>query len=82
VITTSISETNGSFKKDIKVRFMSDNERDLFKLILVPEGGVYQNELTEKSGLEKYKVSRILQRFEEYGLINKERYGITNQILL
>lgn len=38
VITTSIGETNGSFKKDIKVRFMSDNERDLFKLILAPEG--------------------------------------------
>ncbi len=66
VITTLIDETNGSFKKDTKAKFMSDDERDLFKLILDTDGNVYQNELTaKKNGLEKYKVSRILQRFEE-----------------
>ena len=61
---------------------MSENERDLFKIILDTDGDVYQNDLTRKSGLEKYQVSRILQRFEGYGLIHKEKFGMTNQIHL
>ena len=81
-ITTKIEEKMGTIQRETKVKFMSDNERDLFKIILDTEGSVYQNDLTKKSGLEKYQVSRILQRFESYGLIHKERHGMTNQIYL
>ena len=82
VITTTIEEKSGIIQRETKVKFMSDNERDLFKIILDTEGEVYQNDLTRKSGLEKYQVSRILQRFESYGLLHKERHGMTNQIYL
>jgi uncharacterized membrane protein len=64
VITTTIEEKMGNIQRETKVKFMSDNERDLFKIIMDTDGEVYQNDLTRKSGLEKYQVSRILQRFE------------------
>ena len=81
-ITTTIEEKMGTIQRETKVKFMSDNERDIFKIIMDTEEEVFQNDLTKKSGLEKYQVSRILQRFESYGLIRKERHGMTNQIYL
>jgi len=46
------------------------------------EGTIYQNDLTIKSGLPRYQVSRIISKFEDYGIIEKERFGMTNVITL
>ena len=82
MITTSISEKNGTVIKNSKIKFLSDDEKHLFKLIMDHDDEIYQNDLVQLSGLPKYTVSRILSRFESYGIIRKERYGMTNRIWL
>jgi uncharacterized membrane protein len=82
MITTSISEKNGTVIKNSKIKFLSDNEKHLYKLIMDHDDEIYQNDLVQLSGLPKYTVSRILSRFESYGIIRKERYGMTNRIWL
>lgn len=65
-----------------KIKLLSDEERIMFNLITGEGKEVFQNDLVDRSGLPRYTVSRILSRFESYGIIKKERYGITNKIIL
>jgi len=65
-----------------KIKLLSDEERIIFNLITSEGKEVFQNDLVDRSGLPRYTVSRILSRFESYGIIKKERYGITNKIIL
>jgi uncharacterized membrane protein len=80
IITTTI--TNTPLERKTKIKFCSDDEKKLFQLMVDTGDEIYQNELVRKSGFEAYTVSRILSRFESYGIIRKERYGITNKIWL
>jgi len=82
VIIATNGETKGAANHNKKVKYLSDRERALFKITVDTEEEVYQNDLPQKSGLEKYQVSRILLRFESLGIIRKERHGMTNQIFL
>ncbi|MCD6367823.1 MAG: MarR family transcriptional regulator [Candidatus Aenigmarchaeota archaeon] len=67
--------------KDIFLNFLVDDERKVFDIIL-SEKVVTQSEIVKRSGLSKVKVFRILRRFEDKGLIEKERDRKTNLIRL
>ena len=81
VITTTIPQGEPMIRKT-EVNFASDDEKKLFKLIVDGKDDVYQNELVKKSGFKPYTVSRILSRFEAYGIIRREKSGITNKLVL
>ena len=82
IITTTVSENNENIITKSKVKFYSDQERYLFKLMIDSDAEIFQNDIVRTSGLPKYTVSRILSRFESYGIIRRERYGMTNRIWL
>jgi len=81
-IKTVIHENNGAFEKKSTITFFSEDEKKLFKIMMNTDGDIYQNDLTIKSGLPRYQISRIVSRFENYGIIEKERFGMTNLIRL
>ena len=81
-IKTIIHEVNGNLERVTKVTFFSEEERQLFKIMVETEGHIYQNDLATKSGLPRYTISRIITKFENYGVIEKERHGMTNLIRL
>lgn len=81
-ILTVIRDNDGKLEKKSKIKFFSDDEKELFKIMMNTDGDIYQNDLTEKSGLPRYQVSRILSRFQNYGIVEKERFGMTNRIEL
>lgn len=82
IITTTINRKGNSVQKITKIKFLSDEEKCIFKIICDSEEEVYQNDIVRESGLQRYTVSRVLSRFEAYGIIQKERYGMTNRIIL
>lgn len=58
-------------------------EKSLVKILLdAPEDGLWQNELVQKSGLSKVKVSRKLRNLEQKGVVQKIPHGNTNRIRL
>lgn len=81
-IKTIINEEDGKIEKVTKVTFFSEEERQLFKIMIDTDGQIYQNDLAIKSGLPRYTISRIITKFENYGIIDKERHGMTNLIRL
>lgn len=71
-------------KKDYSkiTKTMTSDEKKLFNLILESKGAIFQSELNEKSQFDKVKVTRILDRLEGQGLIERRRRGMTNVVIL
>jgi uncharacterized membrane protein len=65
-----------------KTKYLSDEEKEVFKLLVIHRSEALQSDLVKESNLSGYKVTRILNRFERSGLIRREKYGITNVIFL
>ena len=69
-------------KKDYSKLKLPVEEKKLMNIILQSEGAMFQSDLVEKSGFDKVKVSRLLDRLEGQQLIERRRRGMTNIIIL
>ena len=61
---------------------LSLEESQIIKLITESNGSIFQSEIVEKTNMPKVKITRILDRLEGYGLIERKRRGMTNIVLL
>ncbi|MBI4441206.1 MarR family transcriptional regulator [Candidatus Woesearchaeota archaeon] len=57
-------------------------EAQVFDLVTSSDGMIFQNELVEKTQLGKVRVTRILDKLEGKGLIERRRRGMTNVVIL
>jgi len=62
------------------LRLLSGDERTMFKTIMDSGGEALQKELIIRTKMSNAKVSRLLDRLEQKGVITKERHGATNKI--
>lgn len=58
------------------------DERLVFNKIIESEGAIFQSDLVDKTKLNKVKITRILDKLEGKGLIERRRRGMTNVIIL
>jgi uncharacterized membrane protein len=68
-------------KKDLILKGLSKDERKVIQL-LFEQKEVYQSEIREKMGFSKVKMTRVVQKLEEKGLIQIEKLGKRNKIFL
>lgn len=61
---------------------LGGDESKAMDFITETNGMIFQNELAEKLGVSKVKVTRILDRLEAKGLVERRRRGMTNVIVL
>lgn len=61
---------------------LGGDEAKLFDIIVESNGLVFQNELVEKMALSKVKITRLLDKLEAKGLVERKRRGMTNVIVL
>jgi len=64
------------------LRGLGDEEKTVLEGVIASEGTIFQSDLVEKSGLSKVKVSRILDKLEGLGLVERKQRGMTNVVLL
>jgi len=64
------------------VNTLSNDEKLVLEKIIEAQGAIFQSELVEKTNFSKAKVSRILDKLEGKGLIERRRRGMTNVIIL
>ena len=69
-------------RKKIDYSKLAKDEKVLVKLIEGADGTIFQSELVEKTEFSKVKVSRILDKLEGRGLIERKRRGMTNVVVL
>ncbi len=58
-----------------------DREEKIIYQILMKEGSIFQADIVEKSGFNKVKVTRILDKLEGKQLIERKRRGMTNIVV-
>ncbi|MBR9683912.1 MarR family transcriptional regulator [Candidatus Woesearchaeota archaeon] len=61
---------------------LSAEEKQIFEKVLEAQGTIFQSDLVEKTGLTKVKMTRLLDRLEGRGLIERKRRGMTNVVVL
>ncbi|MEM3405843.1 MAG: hypothetical protein QW117_02645 [Candidatus Pacearchaeota archaeon] len=78
-----IKEKKEIEKNLIKILDLLDkDEREILNKIIENKGVINQNSLTKLLNLNKVKVSRIISKMINKGIIKKERLGMTNRISL
>jgi len=61
---------------------LNEDEKQVFNKILASEGTIFQSDLVDKTEFTKVKVTRILDKLEGKGLIERKRRGMTNVVIL
>jgi len=69
-------------EKHKKLEHLDDEERQVMNILLREDGSIYQSDLVKETGLSKVKVSRLLDKIEGKGLIERKRRGMTNIVVL
>jgi hypothetical protein len=61
---------------------LSGDERTVLEKVIESQGTIFQSDLVDKAKFAKVKVTRILDKLEGRGLIERRRRGMTNVIIL
>lgn len=64
------------------IRTLKGDEKKIYEAIADSDGAIFQSELVEKMGFSKVRVTRILDKLEGKGLVERRRRGMTNIVLL
>lgn len=64
----------------LTLRLLNGDERSMFRAIMDSGGEALQKDLIPRTKMSDAKVSRVLDRLEEKGVVSKERYGMTNKV--
>jgi hypothetical protein len=64
------------------LKALVDDEYTIYKEVYDGRGEMLQKALSEKTGLSGVKVTRVLNRLEQKGLIERKSYGMTNKVVL
>lgn len=80
VSSRKITEVKEELAK--KVSKLQGEERSIYNAIMEADGAMLQSEIVDKLKLSKVKVTRLLDKLEGKGLIERRRRGMTNLVLL
>lgn len=64
-----------------ELALLDEGERILYKLV-ASDDDTYQKDLPELTGFSKAKVSRLLDKLEHKGLVQRVSHGMTNRVVL
>ena len=68
-------------KKEYNLSELTKEEKQIFSMV-EENGTIFQADLIDKTGFGKAKVTRILDRLEGQGFIERKRRGMTNVVVL
>ncbi|MFH1396275.1 MAG: MarR family transcriptional regulator [archaeon] len=69
-------------EKKEKLNDLDDKEREIMNIILREKGSVYQSDIVKEVSASKVKITRVLDKLEGKGLIERKRRGMTNIVVL
>ncbi|MEM4181788.1 MAG: MarR family transcriptional regulator [Candidatus Pacearchaeota archaeon] len=61
---------------------LDNDEKQVFEKIIESEGTIFQSDLVDKTKFTKVKITRILDKLEGKGLVERKRRGMTNVVIL
>lgn len=80
-IHTQSKISQKKFDKSI-LNNLEPEERKLISLLMNNKGSMFQSELVKEAGMNKVRVTRLLDALEAQGLVDRRRRGMTNVVML
>jgi|SRR3989338_4455275 len=77
---TLILHKTSQVKKAIKA--LEGDDKKVYEMVVNANGFIFQNDIIGKTGFSKVKVTRILDKLEGRGLVERRRRGMSNAIVL
>jgi uncharacterized membrane protein len=77
-----INQPAGKTAQATGAKKLKGHEKYVYKIIKNADGAVLQEVLIKKTGLSKVRVTRVLNKLEGKGLIERKRKGPRNVVLL
>jgi len=71
----------GTKKRKLSTNDLDSDEARVVAIINEGNGSVYQSDIMKKTGFSKVKVSRLLDKLEQKGLLERKRRGMTNLVV-
>lgn len=68
--------------KDIDKSKLDEEENKCYEVIKNKGGSAYQTDLITETGFSKVKITRVLDKLESKGILERKRRGMTNIIVL
>ncbi|HLC56797.1 MAG TPA: hypothetical protein VJJ23_06170 [Candidatus Nanoarchaeia archaeon] len=68
--------------KQIDLSKLDNEEKKIYEVIKNKNGSAYQTDLIKESEFSKVKITRILDRLESKGVLERKRRGMTNIVVL
>ncbi|MFH1400280.1 MAG: MarR family transcriptional regulator [Nanoarchaeota archaeon] len=68
--------------KKVDTSRLNPEESRIHTLLSEHEGSMYQSDLIKETGMSKVKTTRLLDKMESKGIIERKRRGMTNIIVL
>lgn len=75
-----LSEGSEEKERHVVLRLLTGDERTVFRSIMDAGGEMYQKDIVTKTNMTDAKVSRVLDRLAEKGVVSKERHGMSNKV--
>lgn len=68
--------------KVIDISKLDEDEKKIYEIIRGRQGSAYQSDLIKETQFTKVKITRILDKLEHKGILERKRRGMTNIIVL
>ena len=68
-------------QKNIDLSGFRREEKEVYNLVK-ENGAIFQADLIEKTGFSKARMTRIIDKLEGHGLVERKRRGMTNVVVL
>jgi len=72
----------GEKRKTKDLSALEGDEKTVASLVQEAGGSLYQSDLVAKTGFSKVRVTRILDKLENDGVLERKRRGMTNIVVL
>ncbi len=69
-------------QKKVDTSSLDSDEKKIVEIIREKGGSVFQSEVISKLGYSKVKISRLLDRLEQKGIVERKRRGMANLVVL
>lgn len=69
-------------KKVFRPEGLEGDEKKVFQAVADSDGSILQSELAQNTGMTKVKTTRVLDRLEGKGMVERKRRGMTNIVIL
>jgi uncharacterized membrane protein len=81
------AEKNETKKRSEKKRTydtskLSKEEKTIYNLLTKNDGSIYQSDIVKETEFSKVKITRLLDKLEGKGIIERKRRGMTNVVIL